>query len=196
MSPVVYQLRLPPQWNIHPAFHASLLTPYVETKEHGKSYTRPPPDMIEGEAEYEVEVIRAHRHQRRKLQYLIKWKGYPESDNTWEPAGNVQAPQLIRKYHTTHPPEDKRTTEQARATSLTHPTWLPLTPRPTTTTPPTLQPSSGTLRLQRGTSTTTPLNHLHQRRRPNTARPRKANPRSSTVKLMLLSVATPSASST
>jgi hypothetical protein len=29
-SPVVYQLRLPPQWTIHPVFHSSLLTPYVE----------------------------------------------------------------------------------------------------------------------------------------------------------------------
>ena len=42
MSPVVYRLRLPPQWSIHPAFHASLLTPYIETKEHGENFTRPP----------------------------------------------------------------------------------------------------------------------------------------------------------
>src|SRR6266851_5197268 len=63
MSPVVYQLQLPPQWSIHPVFHASLLTPYIETAEHGENYTRPPPDMIEGEAEYEVKIIRAHRYQ-------------------------------------------------------------------------------------------------------------------------------------
>ncbi len=75
--------------------------------------------MIEGEAEYEVEAIQAHRYQRCKLQYLIKWKGYPESDNTWEPADNVQVPQLIRKYHTTHLLEDKRMAEQARTTLFT-----------------------------------------------------------------------------
>jgi hypothetical protein len=56
-SPVVYKLRLPPQWNIHPVFHASLLTPYVETTEHGENYLRPPPDMIEGEEQYEVEAV-------------------------------------------------------------------------------------------------------------------------------------------
>ena len=56
-SLVVYQLKLPPQWTIHPVFHASLLTPYVETNEHGANYTRPPPDMIEGEEQYEVEAI-------------------------------------------------------------------------------------------------------------------------------------------
>src|SRR5216683_1542915 len=110
---------------MHPVFHTSLLTPYVKTKEHGENFTRPPPDMIEGEVEYEVKAIWAHRYQRHKLQYLIKWKGYPESDNTWEPEDNVQATQLIRKHHMTHPLEDKRVTEQARTVSLTsQPTWL------------------------------------------------------------------------
>jgi hypothetical protein len=100
ISPVVYQLRLPPQWTIHPVFHTSLLTPYIETKEHGENFSRPPPDLINDEEQYEVEAIRSHRRQGRKkqLQYLIKWKGYPESDNTWEPADHVQAPQLIRQY--------------------------------------------------------------------------------------------------
>jgi hypothetical protein len=61
-SPIVYKLHLPPQWNIHPIFHTSLLTPYVKTVEHRENYSRPPPDMIEGEEQYEVEAIRAHRH--------------------------------------------------------------------------------------------------------------------------------------
>jgi hypothetical protein len=56
-SPVVYHLQLPPQWNIHPIFHTSLLTPYMETMEHGENYSRPPPDMIEGEEQYEVAAI-------------------------------------------------------------------------------------------------------------------------------------------
>jgi hypothetical protein len=56
-SPVVYQLTLPPQWKIHPVFHASLLTPYIKTEEHGPNYTRPPPNMIEGEEQYEVEAV-------------------------------------------------------------------------------------------------------------------------------------------
>ena len=90
-SPVIYKLWLPPQWNIHPVFHALLLTPYVKTKEHGENYLRPPPNMIEGEEQYKVKAIRAHQYHRHKLQYLIKWKGYPESNNTWEPIDNMQA---------------------------------------------------------------------------------------------------------
>jgi hypothetical protein len=84
ISPVAYKLALPPQWTIHPVFHALILTPYVETKEHGENYLRPPLDLIEGEEQYEVEAIKSHRrHGRRKqLQYLIKWRGYPKSNNT------------------------------------------------------------------------------------------------------------------
>ena len=97
---MVYELALPPQWKIHPVFHASLLTPYVETPAHGPNYTRPPPDLVEGEAEWEVERILAHRYfgRQKKLQYLVKWLGYPESDNTWEPVENLHADDLIQDY--------------------------------------------------------------------------------------------------
>ena len=101
INPVTYQLTLPATWQIHPVFHASLLSPYVETDAHRPNYSRPPPDLIGGEEFYEVEQIRDHRHHgcSRMLQYLIKWKGSPKSDNTWEPADLVLAPDLLKQYH-------------------------------------------------------------------------------------------------
>jgi hypothetical protein len=97
---VVYQLELLSEWKIHNVFHASLLSPYMETNAHGPNYVHPPPDLVRGEQEYEVERIINHRHtgQGKKLQYLIKWKGYLESDNTWEPTSHLHAPQLIKEY--------------------------------------------------------------------------------------------------
>jgi hypothetical protein len=38
-------------------FHTSLLTPYIETKEYGENFSRPPPDLINNEEQYEVEAI-------------------------------------------------------------------------------------------------------------------------------------------
>src|SRR5712671_311039 len=96
-------------------FHASILLPYRETATHGPNFARPPPDLIEDEEEYEVEAIINHRHhgRQRQLQYLIKWKGYPSTDNTWEPQENVHAEDLVKRYHRHHPLDsDKRTTRR------------------------------------------------------------------------------------
>ncbi len=71
LSHVVYQLCILQQWKIHNVFHASLLTPYKEMEEHRPNYHKPPPDVIKGELEWEVEQIIGARHfgWSRQLQY-------------------------------------------------------------------------------------------------------------------------------
>ncbi len=71
LSHVVYQLSILQQWKIHDVFHAALLTPYKETEEHGPNYHKPPPDVIKGEPEWEVEQITGARcfEWSRRLQY-------------------------------------------------------------------------------------------------------------------------------
>ena len=61
---------------------------------------RPPSELVEGEEEWEVEAILAHRYfgRQKKLQYLVKWHGYPNSDNTWEPVENLHADEMIQDY--------------------------------------------------------------------------------------------------
>ena len=107
ISPVVYQLQLPPSWNIHPVFHASLLSPYHKTPSHSPNFSRPPPDLINNKEEYKVEQIKAHQNfgRSKRLQYLIKWKGYPKSDNTWENTTDIHAPDLVKQYYKCCPPQ-------------------------------------------------------------------------------------------
>ena len=62
LSDVTYHLKLPPSWKIHNVFHISLLTPYREMDSHGPNFDHPPPDLIEGEEEFEVEEILDSRH--------------------------------------------------------------------------------------------------------------------------------------
>src|SRR6267378_193978 len=105
LGPVTYQLQLPDQWQIHPVFHVDLLTPYKETVTHGSNYTRPPPDLINGEEEYEVErIINSRRFGRgRQVQYLVKWRGYPDSNNQWLKWQDINAPDLITEYQKENP---------------------------------------------------------------------------------------------
>jgi len=84
-TPTNSQLQLPKSWCLNPVFHNYLLTPYHETTEHGPNYTRPPPDIVEGEDKhYEVETILNARPTPNKqgIQYLVKWHGYPASENS------------------------------------------------------------------------------------------------------------------
>ncbi|VDC03160.1 unnamed protein product, partial [Peniophora sp. CBMAI 1063] len=45
-----FRLDIPKTWKrIHPVFHAHLLTPYVETPEHGPNFLQNPPDLVDDE---------------------------------------------------------------------------------------------------------------------------------------------------
>ena len=100
--PIDYQLTLPEQWKIHNVFHVDLLTPYREMEFHSANYARPPPDLIRGEEQYKVEQIldECNYGHWKKKQYLVKWKGYPDSDNQWLDAKDMENTQeLIAEFH-------------------------------------------------------------------------------------------------
>ena len=101
VSAVAYRLKLPNHFKIHDVFHINLLMPYHQNQTYGEAYTQPPPDLIEGEEEYEVEeIVSDRRHGRsRSHQYLIKWKGYPPSENSWVNAKDMHAPELVKEFH-------------------------------------------------------------------------------------------------
>jgi hypothetical protein len=105
MSAINYRLELPTQWSIHPVFHINLLTPYKETIMHGPNFTWPTPELIDGEEEYSVEKILDSRHfgRRRRLQYLVKWEGYPDTDNMWVDKDDVFADNKVREFKTSNP---------------------------------------------------------------------------------------------
>lgn len=50
------------------------------------------------EEEYIVEKILNKRVIEGKLEYYLKWKGYPDSENTWEPVENLDCPEMIKAF--------------------------------------------------------------------------------------------------
>ena len=90
---VAYKLQLPTDWQVHNVFHVSQLKGSVGdvTGESGID--------IEGQIEYEIERILQSRIVRNRKEYLVKWKGYNDFENSWVKAhdmGNAQ--QLVQQY--------------------------------------------------------------------------------------------------
>ncbi|CAD26164.1 CHROMOBOX PROTEIN [Encephalitozoon cuniculi GB-M1] len=47
---------------------------------------------------YTVDRIVGDRKKKGVKQYLVKWEGYPDSENTWEDEKNIFSKELIKEY--------------------------------------------------------------------------------------------------
>jgi len=95
------KLELPASYGrLHDVFHVSLVKPFIS----GGSF-KPLPPLDQSSQEdgqfYAVERILAHRDRRsgrkKRREYLIKWEGFDDSHNSWEPEANL-TPDLVCAY--------------------------------------------------------------------------------------------------
>ena len=85
-----FRLVLPETVNIHHVFHVSQLKPYVSSSS-SVTVTSPPPLYADKRGGvYEVEAIIAKKRVGKSWRYLVKWMGYDETENTWEPLAHVR----------------------------------------------------------------------------------------------------------
>ena len=56
----------------------------------GQQITLQSPVEVEGEEEYVVEEILDSCLRHNKLEFLVKWEGYTNENNSWEPEDNCK----------------------------------------------------------------------------------------------------------
>ena len=105
VSKLAYRLKLPPSMSrLHPVFNVVKLTPVPADPIVGRHPPpQPPPVLVDGEEEYEVEEILDSKMFRGRLRYKIKWKGYGPEHNNWEYATEVHSPKLIADFYRKNP---------------------------------------------------------------------------------------------
>jgi hypothetical protein len=105
-----YKLSIPTSWvNVHNIFNKSVLKQWINPSFPSQTteIIEPPAIIIDGNKEWEVELIIKSQQsgQWKKLQYIVKWKGYPLEERKWYNAELIMqnAQQTIKNYHRENP---------------------------------------------------------------------------------------------
>jgi hypothetical protein len=108
-----YFLALPPHFRrLHPMFPVVKLSIAHPDPIPGQRPAPPPPTtLVDGEDKYEVEAILDSRMRYNRLEYLVKWKGYDESNNQWEEHTQLHAKLKIAQFHRKNPGDNLNTTQ-------------------------------------------------------------------------------------
>jgi hypothetical protein len=103
------KLKLGMNEKFHPVQSISRLWPQQQSRYFREAHNLAAPRPVISEQDgileelLEVEAIQGHRFSGRQQKFYIKWKGYPRSENTWEPRRNlVNAQGLLKKYEATN----------------------------------------------------------------------------------------------
>ena len=99
------ELCLPRSMRIHPVVNISCVKPYCD-RLLGQPVSAPGPSTIteDHKEEYKVEFIVDSRYKGQHLEYLVHWRGWSNTDRTWEPVSNLgNAAAAVRDFHASHP---------------------------------------------------------------------------------------------
>ena len=107
-SNINYRLKLPEKAQIHQNFHVSLLEPTPADAQVETEWN------VEKKDKYDMEKILDKKKVRGKTQYLVKWLGYEDKENSWEPAENL-SPEKAEKIEEHQQRRQKKSRQKERS---------------------------------------------------------------------------------
>lgn len=110
---LAYELAIPERWKIYPVISIAQLEPSLSGSDpYGREIPPGPAIEVDGEIEYEVEAILNKRERKigrsrsKIIQYLVKWKDYPNEENTWQSLSTLtHCPDKIEEYERRQAPQ-------------------------------------------------------------------------------------------
>lgn len=88
---LAYKLALPAEYRMHDTVNVTSLKKYIPPSQKRDEPHQPPPVFFEkGKPLWNVEAIVGKRGEGPSLRYQVKWAGYAEEHNTWEPVSNLK----------------------------------------------------------------------------------------------------------
>jgi hypothetical protein len=106
-----YKLELSENLRVHLTFHVSLLKQVARnaSRPNREHNSRPPPDLVHNEPEFEVEAVLKSRQLRgQEREYLVKWKGYHPIEASWVNESNMEHAQETIEEINIRPAKKKR----------------------------------------------------------------------------------------
>ena len=94
-SPLVHNSTSP----VHPSRNRSTILPTIAEEDSSHEVDAGPASSNI----YPAEQIVCHRIRNGRPQFLIKWSGFSDSHNSWEPRENIMDDRLFKRYFRTRP---------------------------------------------------------------------------------------------
>ncbi|KAG6178723.1 hypothetical protein E4U10_008079 [Claviceps purpurea] len=89
---------MPNNVRLHNVFNITNLEPFQGDPSIAQDTSTLPDNITDDAEDFEVERIITHKYNGKRRKYLVKWKGYDTSENSWVLQRDFNTKEIIHDY--------------------------------------------------------------------------------------------------